>query len=110
MISLALLISSFATEEDAKTVICSLVKERLAACGTIIPKAHSIYLWEGKIEEADEVVVLLKTSSSCLDRCMKRLKELHPYEVPEIVALESKAVDAAYLQWMHEVLKGVEVK
>ncbi|MFZ4115530.1 MAG: divalent-cation tolerance protein CutA [Chthoniobacterales bacterium] len=102
--SLCLLITSFPHQETAFSVIRSLVKEQLVACGTLLPQAHSIYMWQGKLEETPEVMVVLKTSDSLLERCMKRLKKLHPYDVPEIVAIEPIAVGEAYGAWVQEVL------
>jgi periplasmic divalent cation tolerance protein len=104
--SFRLLITSFSHEETALSVIRSLVEEQLIACGTLLPKAYSIYSWQGKLEEASEVMVVLKTSANLLNQCMKRLKELHPYDVPEIVAIEPIALGEAYGAWVEEVLRS----
>ena len=102
MTTLLLLITSFADEVAAAGVIRTLVEERLAACGTIIPKAKSIYFWQGKIEESNEAVVFLKTTQALQSACIERLKTLHPYEVPEIIAIEPTAVNESYVAWVQK--------
>ena len=79
--------------------------ESLIACGTLLPGATSVYRWEGKITQASEVVVLMKTDRERSDRCMTRLKELHPYEAPEIILLEPEAVSGPYAAWVREALE-----
>ncbi|MDH4470071.1 MAG: divalent-cation tolerance protein CutA [Verrucomicrobiae bacterium] len=102
--SLTLLLTSFSAEADAIAVIRSLVEEHWVACGTILPKATSIYCWQGKLNEVQEFMVLLKTSHHLIEACMKRLKELHPYSVPEIMSIEPTSVDSNYAQWVKDVL------
>jgi periplasmic divalent cation tolerance protein len=99
-----LLFTTFADEAAAATVVRSLLDEHLIACGTLIPGARSIYRWKGAVEESIEVAVLLKTSSEVVSRCMVRLAELHPYEVPEIIELEPTAVSLPYATWIRESL------
>ena len=97
---LILLLSTFPDEAVAATIIRKLVEERLVVCGTIISRAKSIYSWQGKIEESDEVVVFLKSRVALQSACMKRLRALHPYEVPEIIAVRPEAVDQDYTAWV----------
>ena len=82
----------------------ALVEEKLAACGTIVPGARSIYAWEGKIEDVAEVMLLLKTEASLYAKLEKRLVKLHPYEVPEIIAWEPGAVHRPYAAWVAAAL------
>lgn len=105
MTSIILLMTTFAEESVAVGTIRTLLEEHLVACGTIIPKAKSIYSWQGKIEESDEVVVFLKSSVALQSACMERLKKLHPYEVPEIVVLEPTDVEEKYAAWLADVFK-----
>lgn len=98
------LLSTFADEESASTVLRQLLEERLVACGTMIPGARSLYCWKGKIEEASEVLVLLKTDQKNASRCMSRAQELHPYEVPELILLDPEAVSDPYASWIREAL------
>ena len=97
---LLLVISTFPDAESAAAAVRALVEEKLAACGTILPGARSIYAWEGKIEDASEVLVLLKTRAPLYAKLEKRLAKLHPYEVPEIVAWEPGAAAKPYADWV----------
>lgn len=106
MTPLILLMTTFADEVAAASTVRVMVAERLVACGTIIPKAKSIYSWQGKIEESNEVVVFLKTTKALQAACTKRLTELHPYEVPEILVIEPAAVGGAYLGWVEGLQLG----
>lgn len=98
--SLILFITTLADEETASVVIRQLIEERLIACGTMIPKAKSIYSWQGKIEESNETIVFLKTTQALQSVCMQRLKGLHPYEVPEILAIVPNATTESYAAWI----------
>lgn len=95
--------TTFGSEEDAKNVAKKLVEERLVACAWVTPKIRSFYVWKGKLEEDEEVVVVLKVPKKTFERVLKRLKELHPYEVPEIIAFEANYVLPEYLKWAEEV-------
>ena len=99
-----LLLTTFSDEAAAATVVRSLLDEHLIACGTLIPGARSIYRWKGAVEESTEIAVLLKTSSEAASRCMVRLAELHPYEVPEIIEVETGAISGPYAAWIRESL------
>jgi periplasmic divalent cation tolerance protein len=78
----------------------TLVGERLAACVTMLPAARSVYRWQGAVEQADEVQLLIKTTDTALDSLVQRIVELHPAELPEVVALESVGGLAPYLAWV----------
>jgi periplasmic divalent cation tolerance protein len=95
-----LVLTTFANADAAANIIRILVEERLVACGTILPGVRSIYQWEGRIEDTQEVMVFLKTSASSLPALQARLLVLHPYETPEILALDSAAVSPAYAEWV----------
>lgn len=95
-----LILTTFSSVDDAATVIRTLVEERLAACGTMIPRARSIYFWEGKIEDGEEVWVMLKTPEEKIKELETRLDELHPYETPEIIVLDPAAVSDDYAAWV----------
>lgn len=99
-----LILTTFADEAAAESAVRSLLEERLIACGTLIPGARSIYRWKGVVEDSSEVQVLLKTSGEQASRCMARLVQLHPYEVPEIMELEPNAVSVPYAAWIRESL------
>lgn len=95
-----LVLSTFPDADTAAAAAKTLVEEKLVACGTILPGARSIYAWEGKIEDAAEVVVLFKTTGPAYAKLEKRLLKLHPYENPEIVAFEAGAASKAYAAWV----------
>ncbi len=95
-----LVLTTFGNAEDAAGVIRTLVEERLAACGTILPGTRSIYAWQGKIEDTEEACVILKTTAGNFPALQERLKTLHPYETPEIIALDPTAVSGDYARWV----------
>lgn len=78
----------------------ALVESQLAACVNLIPAIESIYRWEGKVETAAEVLALFKTTPETWPRFESRLRELHPYTVPEIVALRPGEVAEGYAKWV----------
>lgn len=80
----------------------TLVEERLAACVNAVPGIRSTYRWQGQIEQADEVLLMIKTSRDRLDALTARLQELHPYELPEVLAVEVCDGLDAYLAWLTE--------
>jgi len=77
-----------------------LVEERLAACANLIPAVRSIYRWQGKLQDENEVLMLLKTRAENLERLKLRILELHPYEVPEVLAVPVEAGYQPYLEWL----------
>jgi periplasmic divalent cation tolerance protein len=99
-----LVICTFPDADTAAAVTKTLVDEKLIACGTILPGARSIYQWEGKLEDAAEVLVLFKTAGPAYARLEKRLLKLHPYDAPEIVAVEAGGVSKAYAAWVADTV------
>ena len=96
---LLLVVSTWPDAETARRVGRVLVEERLAACANIIPGIESIYRWDGRIETAGEVMVLLKSTRRSYPALQARITELHPYEVPEILAFSPAAGLPAYCRW-----------
>ncbi len=78
----------------------TLVEERLAACANIIPGLRSIYRWQGAIEDDPELLIVIKTRAGLVDRLADRVKKLHPYELPEVVALPAVGGLGEYLDWV----------
>lgn len=95
-----LVFCTFPDAEQARQIGTSLVHDRLAACVNLIPGIESIYHWQGKVETNQEVLALFKTTASCYPELQQRLIELHPYDVPEILAVSPNAVSPAYAQWV----------
>jgi periplasmic divalent cation tolerance protein len=79
-----------------------LVDERLAACVNILPGVRSIYRWEGKVIEDEEETLLIKTADDRLNELQERIRALHPYDIPEIIALTPTAALAEYVDWVQE--------
>ena len=99
---LLLVLTTLPDREAAERLVRQLVEERLVACGNLIPGLQSIYRWKGEVASEAEVLVLLKTSRGRVDRLFERAAELHPYEVPELVAVTAAEVSRAYCQWVLE--------
>jgi periplasmic divalent cation tolerance protein len=91
------------TAPDAETgakIARALVDERLAACVNVLASVRSIYRWEGAVQEAAEVLLIAKTRADREDALARRVRALHPYELPEILALPAVGGSAAYLDWV----------
>lgn len=88
------------TVEAARVLVRNLVERRIVACGTVIPGATSIYWWQGAVEENAEAVVLLKTTALRWEELAGALPGLHPYEVPELIAVPILAGHRPYLEWL----------
>lgn len=88
----------------AERVARALVEERLAACVNIVPGVRSIYRWQGKLCDDAEVLCLVKTRRALFERVKARIAELHPYEVPEVLAFAVAEGSDAYLAWLRESL------
>ncbi|MEZ5900668.1 MAG: divalent-cation tolerance protein CutA [Hyphomicrobiaceae bacterium] len=95
-----LVYTTFPTLQVAESAGRSLITGRLAGCINILPAMVSLYLWEGKLERADEVVLIAKTASDRADACMAAIVAAHPYETPAVLALPVAAGNAAYLDWI----------
>jgi periplasmic divalent cation tolerance protein len=87
-------------EETAGTIAGRLVEERLAACVHVTAAGSSIYRWEGSVEKARELLLVIKARADRLDELASRIAELHPYEVPEVLALPVAGGLAPYLDWV----------
>jgi len=88
------------TVVEAEKIAASLVADRLAACVNLLPRIHSRYRWKGTVESAEEVLMIIKTAAARYAALERRIKSLHSYEVPEIIALPIFRGSAAYLGWL----------
>ena len=93
------------TEDEAVEIAHALVEERLAACVNLISPVRSIYRWEGKIWDEKEWMLIIKTQKRRFEELEKKVKSLHSYSVPEIIALPIIEGSASYLNWLEEMTK-----
>lgn len=94
-------LTTVASDEEAVTFVRALLDRRLVACGTLMPGARSLYRWQGKVADEREVVIMLKTRSAQIDSLRVAFTELHPYKVPELLALPVEAGLEKYLEWIN---------
>jgi len=90
------------TREEAKEIARLLIAEKLAACVQLLP-IESFYVWQGQTQNEAEVLLLIKTQSALFEKAISRIKAVHSYTVPEIVALPFTSGFAGYLDWIGEV-------
>jgi periplasmic divalent cation tolerance protein len=95
-------LTTLASADEAVTFVRALLERRLIACGNILPGVRSIYRWEGKVADEQEVIVLLKTRAVRMDALEMAFGELHPYKVPELLALPVAAGLHKYLEWIDD--------
>ena len=94
--------------QEAKKIVRTLLEERLIACANILDSVSSLFWWQGKIEEENEVLVFMKSHENLFKKLSKRVTELHSYDVPEILALPIVEGSQAYLDWMKACLEPVK--
>jgi periplasmic divalent cation tolerance protein len=94
-----------APPRKARALARALVGRRLAACANLVPGVKSVYRWKGRVEEAGETLLVLKTSAARLPALAAAVRELHPYDCPEFVALRPDAVLPAYAAWVRAETK-----
>jgi len=92
--------STFPTEEKAAEIARTLVSEGHAACANLVPAVRSIYRWQGQICDERETLAVIKTTRERFEALRERLVALHPYEVPEVIAMPVEAGHAPYLDWV----------
>jgi periplasmic divalent cation tolerance protein len=90
---------------EGERIAATLVEERLAACVNCVDGVQSVYRWEGKVERNRESLLIVKTRADLLSRLANRVRELHSYTVPEVIALPILQGDQGYLQWLAEQLR-----
>ena len=93
---------TFPDMDTAGKAVRELVEQRLAACGNIVPEVHSVYRWKGEVESSAEVLAILKLDGVRYAEFETKLRSLHPYDVPEIIAIPLTKGLPAYLQWVRE--------
>ncbi len=94
-----------ANEKEAKLISNSLVEKKLAACVNCVDKIKSTFFWQGKIDKADELLLIVKSKKNLLPKLFKEVKSLHSYTVPEIIALPIISGYKPYLEWINESVR-----
>jgi len=92
-------------QQDAEHFARTLLEERLVACINMLPEVTSLYWWKGKIDSSSEVLLILKTPSANIRKLLKRVKELHTYDVPEFLALPVMESNPHYVRWIRAETK-----
>ena len=106
---LALVLSTAPGMEVAEEIVHALVDERLIACANLLPGVVSVFRWRAAVQREEEVLILMKTARSAVEPLFRRIAELHPYEVPELVSVSTDAVSAAYCRWvLQETIEVIE--
>lgn len=98
----AIIYSTFPSRDEASRIGKILVSDKLAACVNIFDNIQSLYMWEGKVHEETECAAFIKTARNMSDPLIKKLKQLHPYDVPAIVVIEPAATDPDYAKWLEK--------
>lgn len=101
----ALILTTTASEAEAGRIAHALVEQRLAACVNIVPRIQSIYRWQGKAEQGEEYLLLIKSSLALQEKVRAAVRSLHSYEVPEFVVFRIESGSEEYLKWMTESLE-----
>ncbi len=100
-----LVLSTVASNEEARVIAGALVEKRLAACVNIIGPIQSIYRWKDAVEDSQEYLLLIKTTEAMFPDLRDELKQLHSYEVPECIVIDIEDGLPAYLEWIGESVK-----
>ena len=93
-------------EKKAKSLAKILLKNRVCACVNIVKGIESLFLWEGKIDEAKEALLIIKTKKSQFSKLKRTITKNHPYSVPEIIAFEIDKINKPYRQWLYKEANG----
>jgi periplasmic divalent cation tolerance protein len=101
-----LVLTTVGANFDAAGLAKTLVDEHLAACVNVLPKIRSIYRWQGKVDDDEEQLLVIKTTAERLDALRVALFARHPYEVPEFVVLTIDSVEGPYREWLIDAVRG----
>jgi periplasmic divalent cation tolerance protein len=102
---IALVLTTCPTRAAAHALARQLVRQQAAACANVVPGIVSYFWWEGKIDRSREALLLLKTTAAGVERLRRAIIDLHPYEVPEVIALPVDAAHGPYGRWVAESIR-----
>ena len=97
-----IILTTAGSEAEAQKIANQLVERRVAACVNIIPRIHSVYRWQGKVDAAEEFLLLIKTTKSHTAEVQAVIRELHSYDLPEFVVISIEDGSAEYLEWIEK--------
>lgn len=100
--------STAGSEKEGGKIAQKLVESKLAACVNVIPKVNSFFYWGGKLCQEQEVILVIKTIQKQFKKIINEIKEIHSYEVPEIISLQVDRGEERYLKWVSKILAGGE--
>ena len=100
-----LVLTTCGSQPEAQKIAKALVERQLAACVNIVPQIASVYRWQGKVETAEESLLVIKTTAAAFERVREALVELHSYQVPECIEIGIEDGSAAYLEWIGESVR-----
>jgi periplasmic divalent cation tolerance protein len=103
--SVSIVLTTIGADADAAALAKTLVEERLAACVNIVPGVTSIYRWQGAVSQDLEQQLIIKTATASLNALQARLRQLHPYELPEFIVVQASGGSDAYLNWVTESVR-----
>lgn len=95
-----------ASKKEARRIISELIKKRLVACANLLNGVDSTFIWKGKVDKSKEVLVIFKTRKNLFKKVAARIRRLHSYEVPEIIALPIVDGSKEYLKWLDTAVSG----
>lgn len=103
--SFIVILITCSTDKEAKKIANTLLTQKKAACVNILHRVNSLFWWQGKIDSANEVLLVVKTESHLFDYIVKLVKKIHSYDVPEIIALPVIGGNKEYLEWISESVR-----
>ncbi|XP_007258163.3 protein CutA homolog [Astyanax mexicanus] len=103
----SMLLINCPTEQTAKDIGRHIMEKRMAACVNILPRTSTMYYWKGQIQDASEILLLVRTRTSLIQKLTEYVIALHPYEIPEIISFPIEDGSMSYLKWMDDAIPDV---